>query len=139
MSKRCKPVCVLHARLATSLVERDGLCERNWAANCPDGMQPLAFSEAIAHYSMSSHCVGARMGSCWSRLVCSASILRRCVFATRVHYLMCCMHKATSKGACKRVQSFMSKSDAEKQELAVECKAPWFALLRCAWHCSLVF
>lgn len=67
--------------LATSLVERDGLCERNWAANCPDG---------------------------W---VAAGGDL--------------CVAPASYGGACKRVQSFLSKSGAEKQELAVECKAPW--------------
>ena len=36
-----------------------------------------------------------------------------------------CVAPASYGGACKRVQSFLSKSDAEKQELAVECKAPW--------------
>ena len=36
------------------------------------------------------------------------------------------MQEFIQVGACKRVQSFKSKTIAEKQQLAEDCKAPWF-------------
>lgn len=68
-------------QLAGTLVERDGLCERRWEAQCPDGWAVAGNSQCVA--------------------------------------------PAAYGGACKRVQVFVGKTVAEKQQIAEECKSPW--------------
>ena len=70
-----------YCRLASSMVEQDGLCERRWEAKCPDGMHLVR--KNCCHGSLYFVCWSSRLGKPRRRSVRSASRIRRCADVIR--------------------------------------------------------